>query len=255
MPFKHINGLKIFYFENLLKHGVSHGIFSRRGGVSPTPWDSLNVGGTVGDDPERVRLNKENLITALEFAPQNVFEVWQVHSNRVVVADSPCEESPLQKADGIICREPGIPLLMRFADCVPLFLFDPVLRATAVVHAGWKGTALRTARTAVEEMERVFNSRPGDMCACIGPSIGPDHYEVGPDVIESFSGHQQRDIFIDRDGKHFLDLWKANELILQEAGVHDIEIAGVCTACNPGDWYSHRGELGRTGRFGAVIGL
>ncbi len=89
MPFHHIDGMKIFCFDNLLRHEVSHGIFTRHGGVSPAPWDSLNAGGTVGDDPGRVRSNKDAMITSLGFEPGNVFEVWQVHSDRVVVAEGP----------------------------------------------------------------------------------------------------------------------------------------------------------------------
>jgi copper oxidase (laccase) domain-containing protein len=106
-------------------------------------------------------------------------------------------------------------------------------------------------------MVRDFQSRPADILAAIGPSIGPDHYPVGPEVVEqvraAFPG--PNGLLRDVDGRAHLDLWAANARALREAGVDQIEIAGVCTACNVDRFYSHRAEAGRTGRFGAVIAL
>jgi copper oxidase (laccase) domain-containing protein len=103
-----------------------------------------------------------------------------------------------------------------------------------------------------------YASNPKDILAGIGPSIGPDHYEIGPDVIaqvqESF-GAQAEGLLVNRDKKVFFDLWKANQFLLEEAGVESIEQSALCTACNLQDWYSHRGEKGRTGRFGALLSL
>jgi polyphenol oxidase len=165
-----------------------------------------------------------------------------------------------QKADAILTSSPGLTLYMRFADCVPVLLYDPVRRVVGLVHAGWQGTVVRTAAAAVERMMAEYGSRPADILAGIGPSIGPDHYEVGVDVIQrvqaAFPEHAEALLQSNgsRERAH-LDLWLANQVVLEEAGVKRIETAGLCTACDLDHWYSHRAEKGRTGRFGALIAL
>jgi YfiH family protein len=147
---------------------------------------------------------------------------------------------------------------MRFADCVPVLLHDPVRRVIGLAHAGWLGTIRGVARSAIENMQKRYGSEPRDILAAIGPSIGPDHYEVGQDVIqkieESF-GEKAEGLVGWRDGRSYLDLWKANRLQLEQAGVQQIEVAEVCTACHLEDWFSHRAEKGKTGRFGAIMAL
>ena len=111
---------------------------------------------------------------------------------------------------------------------------------------------------AVQAMQSHFGSKPGDILAGIGPSIGPHHYEVKSDVISQVTqsfGNTSNGLLIMKDSKVFLDLWQANRITLKEAGVNHIEVAGICTACNLDDWYSHRGEHGKTGRFGAALAL
>jgi polyphenol oxidase len=258
MPFQSRAGIRYYQFDNL-GDGLDHAIFTRRGGVSPSPWADLNLGGTVGDDPERVRKNRQLALTVLGCDPASVYDVWQVHGVDVAVAEAPRlpEASHLQ-ADIILSRTPGITLLMRFADCVPVLLHDPVQKAIGLVHAGWLGTVLGTARVAVEAMRTYFNSDSMNILAAIGPSIGPDHYDVGFDVVarvrQTF-GKAARYVLRDQAGKTYFDLWAANRLILERAGVTQIELAGLCTFCHNDDWYSHRAENGRTGRFGAVIAL
>ena len=165
---------------------------------------------------------------------------------------------PHQKADIILTGNPPVTLYMRFADCVPVMLYDPVRAAIGMAHAGWLGTVRGAARVAVEAMQREFGSRPADILAAIGPSIGPDHYEVGADVLERVAaafGDQANRLVEHRDGRSYLDLWAANRLQLEQAGVSNIEVAGLCTACHTEDWFSHRAEKGRTGRFGALMAL
>jgi copper oxidase (laccase) domain-containing protein len=127
-----------------------------------------------------------------------------------------------------------------------------------MVHSGWLGTVRGAARAAVEAMQARYGSEPADILAAIGPAIGPDHYEVGADVIARVRATfgAEADALLPSYGKstHF-DLWKANQLLLAQAGVNQVEVAGICTACHTEDWFSHRGEKGRTGRFGALIGL
>jgi YfiH family protein len=259
MPFQQNDGIRYFVFDSFPGGEVAHGVITRRGGISPAPWDALNVGGTVGDERERVRENRLRSFRALRRDPHSLYDVWQVHSADVVLATAPHNSSPPElKADAIITDNPQVTLFMRFADCVPILLYDPARGAVGIVHAGWQGTVKRVAAAAVQGMRAAFGSRPADIIAGIGPSIGPDHYEVGADVIarvrESFDA--EADALLPSHGGHtYFDLWAANRLLLERAGVVRVEIAGVCTACHTHDWYSHRAEKGRTGRFGALIAL
>jgi YfiH family protein len=259
MPF-HVNqGVRYFYFDSLPAQKVTHAILTRQGGVSPEPWDSLNVGGTVGDERPRVIENRLRSFKALGRDPHSMFDVWQVHSADVVIANSPHNFTPPEvKADAMIADNPQVTLFMRFADCTPILLFDPTKSAIGIIHAGWVGTVKRVAVETVKAMTAAFGSDPADILAAIGPSIGPDHYEIGQDVItrvcEVF--HEDAKYLLSKNGgrTHF-DLWEANRLSLIQAGVRQIEIAEICTACHPEDWYSHRAQKGKTGRFGALIAL
>jgi polyphenol oxidase len=250
------NGLSYFEFDSLK---TKHAIFTRHGGTSPEPWASLNVGGTVGDDLARVRRNRELSFEALGCDPKSIFDVWQVHSADVVCAQAPrpAEES-YRQADIILTDRPEVTLFMRFADCVPILLHDPRKGIIAIAHAGWMGTLGDVATTTVEAMCRNYGSHPADIVAGIGPSIGPDHYEIGADVIlqvmQKFQ--DQSELFLkSHHGKIHFNLWETNRFLLERAGVGQIEVSGLCTACNTGDWFSHRAEKGRTGRFGVLISL
>ncbi len=258
MPFSQNNGTQSFHFELFHNYPLSQAIFTRHGGISPAPWDSLNVGGTVGDDLERVHENRKKVFDAYGRQVASLHDVWQVHSADVVHADQPRGSDPPQKADIIITANPAITLFMRFADCVPIYLFDPVTPAIGMAHAGWLGTVRRAAEAAVRAMQATFGSKPQDMLAGIGPSIGPDHYEVGQDVIDAFNssyGSKASKHILQRGPKRFLNLWSANKSILEQEGVGVIEIAGICTVCDNHDWYSHRAEKGKTGRFAALFNL
>ncbi len=259
MPFVSCNGLKYFTFETFSAAHVRHGVFTRHGGVSPQPWSSLNLGGNIGDHRENIIENRKRLFDSIGRPVHSLHDVWQTHSARVIHADQPrgLTIEPIQ-ADAMITDNPEVSLYMRFADCVPVFLYDPVKHSAGLVHAGWGGTVKKIVGHTVQAMQNQFGSQPGDILAGIGPSIGPDHYEVKPDVINQVTqsfGEKSRDVLIKIENKVFLDLWQANRITLEEAGLEKIEIAGICTACNLEDWYSHRGEHGKTGRFGAVLAL
>jgi YfiH family protein len=177
----------------------------------------------------------------------------------VAFADAP---RPLDmahtQADIILTDKPGVTLMMRFADCVPILLYDPVCKVVGIAHAGWMGTVRGTASAAVEAMHGRFGSDPTDIQAAIGPSIGPDHYEIGPDVIlqvRKAFGPETEELLVTQANSTFFNLWAANRKTLEKAGVRKIETAGICTACHTEDWFSHRAERGRTGRFGAMIAL
>lgn len=257
MAFHHNNGIRYFTFE--IFSDLPHGVFTRRGGVSPSPWDSLNVGGSVGDDLAHVRENRIRSFSTLGRSAASIHDVWLVHGTDVVYADAPrdlAEKPP--RADILLTDNPAVTLFMRFADCVPLLFHDPVKGVIGVSHAGWLGTVRGVAKATVEAMRARYGTIPRDLRAAVGPSIGPDHYEVGMDVAEkvraSFGG--RADSLLEARGDRFhLDLWEANRLQLEEAGVGEIEVSAVCTACHLDDWFSHRAEKGRTGRFGALLAL
>jgi len=258
MPFTHNNGIRYYTFD-LFPRELTHAVFTRQGGVSPEPWASLNVGGTVGDDAARVRENRYRSFAALGRRIDSLFDVWQVHSADAICADLPRDPSlPLVQADIIFTDKPNVTLYMRFADCVPILFYDPKQGVVGLAHAGWLGTVRGTTTAAMKTMCKHYGSKPENILAAIGPSIGVDHYEIGHDVIakvhESFNSDAER-LLQSRDGKTYFDLWAANFIQLQKSGVEKIEVAGLCTACHLDDWFSHRAEKGKTGRFGALIAL
>lgn len=264
MPYLHKNSIRYFTFESFSGQDVVHAAITRRGGVSPRPWASLNVGGTVGDEPDRVLENRRRSYEAIGQSIDSVYDVWQVHSNRVVYTDSPRPpQKPHIQADAILTDQPGVTLFMRFADCVPVFLYDPWKKVVGLVHAGWKGTTQGIVEIAVQRMVERYGTNPADLLAGIGPSIGAHHYQVGLEVItqvRKYFSSDQADYLLNPNGDNGkngvqFDLWNANRLILEKVGVSQIEISNICTACDIEDWYSHRGESGRTGRFGALIAL
>ena len=147
---------------------------------------------------------------------------------------------------------------MRFGDCVPILFHDPKKHVIGIAHAGWMGTVRGVVQTAVEGMQSHYGCKPEDIVAGIGPSIGVDHYEVSADVISQFQEKYNKDadqILQTRNGSTYLDLWTANAIQLRNAGVEQIQISRLCTACHLDDWFSHRAEKGKTGRFGALMAL
>lgn len=239
---------------------MKHGIFTRHGGESPAPWASLNLGGNVGDDPKAVRHNHEKMYATLGVRDDLACSVWQVHSADVVIANRPVSNRRwLALADGMVTDRLEIPLSMRFADCTPLLFYDPVQGVIGMAHAGWRGTVLGIGANVVHTMAESYGCKPAHIQAGIGPSIGPDHYQVGEEVVDAvrnyfgtIEGLIRRD---PSDGTAYLDLWAANQLDLERAGVNQIEVSRICTYQQNEDFFSHRAEKGRTGRFGAVMAL
>ncbi len=259
MPFHVLDGIKFFNFESLNRANVTHAIFTRRGGFSPKPWESLNMGGLVGDHPDNVKKNRELAFQAIGRDPESIYDVWQVHSDKVVCVYSPRPyKLPYQKADAILTNNPNVTLFMRFADCVPIFLFDKELRVVGLVHSGWQGTVKRIAIAAVQTMVDNYGSNLNNIWAGIGPSICVDHYEINSIVAERVRevfGYKYNSVLVEEENCVKLNLWEANKTLLLQAGINLIELSNLCTACHLNDWYSHRGENGKTGRFGALIGL
>ncbi len=248
------------YYQNPRWGEVRHGIFTRHGGVSAAPWGALNTGGTVGDDVQAVRENHQRMFAALRVNGEQSCTTWQVHGVDVVHANGPISGRRwVARADGIITNKPDVPLVMRYADCVPLLLYDPQVNAIGMGHAGWRGTVHGMAANMVRAMQQAYGSDPADLQVVIGPSISPERYQVGEEVVAAARAYYGEEAAIIRrdpdDGTAYLDLWMANTLDFQRAGVQDIEVMGICTYQNTADFHSHRAEKGRTGRFGVVMSL
>lgn len=261
MPFIQKDSIRYYQFESFDDRQITHALYTRHGGLSPQPWASLNVGASamVLDDHQRVRNNRILAFKALNRDPDSMYDVWQVHSADVICAAAPRpREQPHAQADAILTDNPDVTLFMRFADCVPILLHDPVQGVIGIAHAGWRGTVKKIASITVETMTREYGSKPETLLAGIGPSICADHYQVGGEVVaevdKSF-GDRAKDLLSNRHGAVKFDLWQANRLLLEEAGVRHVEVSGICTACHVNDWFSHRAEKGQTGRFGVLMGL
>ncbi len=231
---RHRAGINVWQVDSWTDLGVLHGFSDRFGGVSRGPYASLNVGLHVGDEPADVIENRRRLCRALGVDPESLVVGEQVHGIQVAVVTAADKgrgafslTDVVPGVDALITDTPGVALFAMYADCVPVFLYDPRRRAVGLAHAGWKGTVAGIARRTVQAMHETFGSRPADMYARpIGPSIGPCCYEVGPEVAGQFAsrrsprssgrnGHRQR-----------VNLWAANEQQLTEteiaAGEHRI---------------------------------
>jgi len=243
---------------------VLHAVTTRQGGGSLPPFDSLNLGLHVGDDPERVIGNYELLSAALAFRLDTLVACKQVHGDRVIEVREGDERrlSFLQcreEGDALVTSVPGLVLMVRIADCLPVMFFDPLRKVAGIAHAGWRGTVKEIAAKTVEVIMSRYNSDPARILVGIGPGIGPCCYEVDERVsslfTKSFSSGEQ--LITERNGKQYLDLWEANRKQLLEAGIRaeNIEVAGLCTSCQNQLLFSHRKDKGKTGRFGALIGI
>jgi hypothetical protein len=261
---KQLSPLSVWYFEKLLAHKeVGHFISTRRGGHSAPPYDSLNLSFNVGDDSQKVLRNRRLLASTLGFTLARLTTCKQVHGSEVKIVTSSGDEDDLHKsihgADAMITQVPELCLMILVADCVPLILYDPARRAVGLVHAGWKGTLGAIGEKTVRALERAFGSTPSEMVAGIGPSIGPCCYEVGPDVAlqfkEIFGDEADGILRASSQGRSHFDLWAANLRQLVHAGIPEknIEVARTCTCHHGGDFFSHRREVGKTGRFGVGV--
>ena len=226
-----------------------HGFTTREGGVSLPPFDSLNLGRSLGDEPGRVEENWRLLAaaTGLGFA-----RVRQVHGARVVHLAEP--SSPTEEADAVLSTRPGLAACVSVADCVPVLLADPVTGSVAAVHAGWRGTIARAVEAAVRALAGLAGSPPGRLAAAIGPSIGPCCYEVSTDLANRFAREIGPVVRTGAGGPH-LDLWEANRALLLEAGLakERVDVLRRCTSCDKVSFFSHRRDGGLTGRHLAFI--
>ena len=246
---------------------IRHMFTTREGGVSKDIYESLNLSFTRGDDETAVLENYRRVAQALGTSIDHIVTSDQTHTTNV----RPVGKEDLGKGitrprdykdvDGMITDQPGVLLATFYADCVPLYFVDPVQKAIGLSHSGWRGTVGRMGQATVEAMERSFGSQPKDLLCAIGPSICQDCYEVSRDVAEAFifafPTHEKEILQAGALGKYQLDLWKANEIVLTEAGVlkEHIDLAGLCTCCNSSILFSHRASKGKRGNLGAFLML
>jgi YfiH family protein len=273
------NGVELLFIEAWMKRGsgLTAGFTSRHGGISESHFASLNCGLHVQDDPACVVGNRERLAEALHTQLGSCVYAEQVHGCEVekvtrwqAGAGTHSREAAIQSKDAFITNEPGVFLHALFADCVPLYFYDPAGRAAGLAHAGWKGTVLNIAQETVAAMQREYGSRPEQLLACIGPSIQGCCYEVD-EVVLSRVREVMNDLGIINkcaetgspvyddlgNGKYKLSLQQLNRQIMIKAGIlpTHIELSRLCTSCRTDLFFSHRKEGGKTGRMAAWIGL
>ena len=250
------NGLVWYAFTGPGRDFI-HGCFTRLGGVSVGQWSALNLGSTVGDDPRAVQENHRRIFDAFGITRAQVVSPFQVHGRNVVRAGARDGGMVIPATDALITDAPGVALLLRFADCVPVLFYDPVRRAVGLAHAGWRGVAAGVVPATVQAMATAFGSRPEEVWAGTGPAIGPQHYSVGVEVVEAIQATlpEGAQVATHCDGRWMMDLPAALEAQLRATGVTQIEQSGLCTASRVDEWYSHRAEAGRTGRFGVLVML
>ena len=246
--------------------GIIHGFSSRLGGVSEGFLSSMNLSFSRGDEPERVRENFRRIAESIGFSEKDLVFSMQTHTANVRrVGREDCGrglERPVGycDVDGLVTNEPGVVLATFYADCVPLFFVDPVHHCIGLSHSGWRGTVGKIGKATVETMAKEFGSEPGDLLAAVGPSICQECYEVSEEVIglfrENFAEELWPKLFYRKDNGHYqLNLWEANRLIFQEAGIlpQHITVTDICTACNPELLFSHRASGGKRGNLAGFL--
>ena len=243
------NGL--FWLTSPLLDGVRHGFSTRRGGVSPAPWDTLNLRFGCGDTPEHVAENYRRLLGAVEMDPARAVLSLQVHRDDVRLCTSADAGKGLMRerdyeADALITGEKGLPLVVFSADCGTVLLHDPAAGCVGAVHAGWRGCAAGIVEKTVREMARLLGARPERILAALGPCIGKCCFETDSDVPEAMAssalGAEAEPCLERRGAKYHVDLAGLIRQWLLRAGVlpEHIEVCGLCTACRPDLFWSHR---------------
>lgn len=247
---------------------VSHSFSTRLGGVSEGIYSTMNFTFTRGDNHSHVMENYRRMARVLGVDAEKMVLSYQTHTTNVRIVTEADEgkgivrERDYRDVDGMVTNVPGITLVTFYADCVPLYLVDPVHRAIGLSHSGWRGTVNRMGQKTLEAMEKEYGTKPSDVICCIGPSICQDCFEVGEEVAEAFqaafSERYHRELFYRKEnGKYQLDLWRANQIIFAEAGVREehIHTTDICTHCNSELLFSHRTVGDKRGNLAAFLCL
>lgn len=258
-------GVKYLEIEEFKKSGIKAVFTTRIGGVSQGDYESLNLGLHTGDNPLFVLDNRQKAAKLISADSHKLVAGKQVHGNQSkVVKESEQgrgavdEKDSIPEVDALITDKEGLPLISFYADCVPLYIFDPVKRVAALAHAGWRGTVKKIASKTIFRMKEKFGINPEDCLAAIGPAICRDHYIVDDRVINEFKNAFSlwRQLVSPRDsGDYLLDLKKANYLLFREMGLYEnnIIISDMCTFCEEKYFYSYRRDGGKTGRMASLL--
>lgn len=260
---KEKNGVPFLSYPLLENTGiVNHGFSTRLGGVSKGHCASMNISTTRGDDPKAVEENRRRIAAAIGVDVDSMTFTHQTHTTNVAVVQEEDRRRRFMETDGMITNVPGICLVTFYADCVPLYFVDPVHKAIGMSHSGWRGTVGKIGKVTVDKMAEQFGTDSKDVIAAIGPSICQDCYEVSEDVIvefkKNFDENLWNQLFYQKEnGKYQLNLWKANEAVMIEAGIRpeNIAVTNVCTHCNPDILFSHRTSGFNRGNLSAFLAL
>ena len=254
----------ITYLRSQALEGVAHGFSTRLGGVSPAPWDSLNLGVGRGDTMENVQENYRRFCAVLGMDDRRAVLSKQIHEDvvrHVTEADAGkglyCDRD-YSSVDGMVTDVPHLPLVVFSADCNVILLYDPMRRAIGACHAGWRGTALGIAKKTAQEMVRLFGCEARNIRAAIGPAIGQCCFETDEDVpaaLRAALGEEVEPYITWNGAKYHIDLKAVNALWLRKAGVEQIDICDHCTACRPDLYWSHRKMGNARGAQIAMIAL
>jgi hypothetical protein len=268
LPLEMGERLPLFFYPLLEETGiVQHAFTTRLGGVSTGDFQTLNLSFTRGDAAESVQENYRRLSEALSLEYGSFVCSDQTHTTNVIrvgredAGNGILFPRKYADVDGMITNERGVTLVTFYADCVPLYFVDPVHGAIGLSHSGWRGTVGRMGAVTLAAMKREFGTNPADVVCAIGPSICQDCYEVGAEVAEKFYAEfpewGEKILWDKKNGKYQLNLWKANEIVLTEAGVkpEHLAVTNICTCCNPGLLFSHRASHGRRGNLAALLSL
>lgn len=260
---KTVDGVPYLAYPLLEKTGVvRHGFSTRLGGVSTGHCATMNISTTRGDDPAAVEENRRRIAKAIGVRAEDMTYTNQTHTTNVAVVEAKDRGKRFMETDGMVTNVPEICLVTFYADCVPLFFVDPVHRAIGLSHSGWRGTVGKMGKVTIERMRKEYGTDPAQVVAAIGPSICQDCYEVSEDVIEKFRENFDKalwpELFYEKaDGKYQLNLWRANQAVLAEAGVpkENIAVTNLCTHCNPDILFSHRSTGTARGNLSAFLAL
>jgi len=257
-------GLRYITIPHWKEQGAIALFSSRMGGCSETPYNSLNLALHVGDDAERVLKNRRRFLGLWGCDAEQLVCCEQVHGNKVIVVGpehAGCGSLSLATAikdcDALVTSSPGLVLATFYADCIPLYFFDPGQKIIGLAHSGWKGTMQKIACACLEVMKEKCNTRIQDVEVFIGPGIGPCCFKISKElsgqVHQALAGFDR--IIYEHEDCYTWDLRRTNRLILEQNGVKPDKIydCQLCTSCHPGDFYSYRRDQGKTGRMGAFI--
>ncbi len=261
------DGISYITFDLFQNHPLIAAVSTRIGGVSEAPFDSLNMGLHVGDDPAAVQENRRRFFQVLGSDASRLICANQVHGTHIeIVGKKDCGrgalsmENAIPNCDGLMTKEKQVPIIMNFADCTPLLFYDPVKEGIALSHGGWRGTAGNIAGKTIAKMETEFGCQRGNILCAIGPAIGLECFEVGHEVIEEFTklfseAEMAKLSKAKENGKYLFDLHGANRLLMEQAGIpkEHIEDCGICTYCRDDLFYSYRKSGGKTGRHMAIL--